>query len=1183
MFTLRKTLGVAGVLALTTPAALAIEPNLDFGIADEPSYQAFRGAVSAAEYVRYDYVNERKPRVVGASTALVAYATRNPLADASQLAAFVAAYDQVLAGSFAGDADLRRPAHFLPAVRFPTPIADPALVGTDTNVGDDVLELLGLDIPGPDNFESMRRRMVLFDRALASSLANSSEWASVLVVGFSGRDLAGNANEHLAGALRAYLEAEGYEPVPDGVDDARFAPVAGALASALPADYAGYTAALAQPIETSDAWVAVSGAFLDVTAATDQRLDDIRDSLLDEPSLVEGVANAGNPAVLAQILADYRSQIDEVADERAIISAATMLLFQSAQVGADDLAGEARTFGAIQLDTNDSMAGVNAGIKYAAGALTFIGGTAAGNPTTAISGLANFIMGNIELVDALGDSESPPDPQQLMFDEIADMRNQIEDMRLEMHERFDRVEAQLNIIQLTLRDGFNALGNDIADLTADVEAIARDVFEARASLSRIEDALWGVAQDVLLFELTVLSNDLLDYRDDAGVDLPYGSSDPNFVSGASDFFSWATTIAKNETFAGDPVSSLTVANAADRLGAGSIGRQINDLRVFPASQLGLPALGSTRVVAPAPWAQSASAYAQLAHESPWYFAYMYRLQSVGGGSGADLDLIIAEGEALANIGAAARDQGLFDALFDGYDAGLVTMLGAFDGAVASMTGAEMVSGVDPWGGLRQDVDGLAVSFTQVRGQAGLQTLPLPSPAVANPWSIYGGTDVPELTSILVRGRSPQLGGQSVDENHDLFVTSNGFFVENDMEIIFRYAIDGDHPDLVRRHTRRVVLKVTNTFGDQIRMNTDSDAQEYFEEDNFLWLQVAAGLMGEESRVGETFTAFAQTFGETFEFEVVSDDNYETANPATPFVLDRLAELQDLGWAAVANDPAVQDADNTLRGHVALIDSYVTLGLPELMEGSAVIRAALRANPLTGELSLLFPLDIFALSQVGSDEDAPFADTVADLQVRSAIARSEVGAGLALPAAGHTYVDWMLAELRDLRDRASALAVDDTYAGNAGATLVVPAASGLLANDIDQPFRTIEVDIAFTGAMPLTLDHGVLDLAPDGSFTYTLDPGFSGVETFTYRSFTAVSAGAPSVFSDPATVVILIGASDACNPADLDANGVLNFDDIDAFITGFLGGDLVADLDGNGTLNFDDIDAFVNAFLAGCSG
>ncbi len=61
----------------------------------------------------------------------------------------------------------------------------------------------------------------------------------------------------------------------------------------------------------------------------------------------------------------------------------------------------------------------------------------------------------------------------------------------------------------------------------------------------------------------------------------------------------------------------------------------------------------------------------------------------------------------------------------------------------------------------------------------------------------------------------------------------------------------------------------------------------------------------------------------------------------------------------------------------------------------------------------------------------------------------------------------------------------------------------------------------------------------------------------------------------------VGITAGCNPADLDGNGVLNFDDIDAFVNGFLGGDLIADLDGNGVLNFDDIDAFVNNFLAGC--
>ncbi len=69
-------------------------------------------------------------------------------------------------------------------------------------------------------------------------------------------------------------------------------------------------------------------------------------------------------------------------------------------------------------------------------------------------------------------------------------------------------------------------------------------------------------------------------------------------------------------------------------------------------------------------------------------------------------------------------------------------------------------------------------------------------------------------------------------------------------------------------------------------------------------------------------------------------------------------------------------------------------------------------------------------------------------------------------------------------------------------------------------------------------------------------------------------------SDRSLVTVAPFSGPVC-PADLDGNGTLNFDDIDLFVTGFLGGNLIADLDGNGTLNFDDIDAFVEGFLGGC--
>ncbi len=61
-----------------------------------------------------------------------------------------------------------------------------------------------------------------------------------------------------------------------------------------------------------------------------------------------------------------------------------------------------------------------------------------------------------------------------------------------------------------------------------------------------------------------------------------------------------------------------------------------------------------------------------------------------------------------------------------------------------------------------------------------------------------------------------------------------------------------------------------------------------------------------------------------------------------------------------------------------------------------------------------------------------------------------------------------------------------------------------------------------------------------------------------------------------------GTAARCAFADCDANGVINLDDLDCFVAGFLSGDVAtADCDGNGTINLDDIDCFVAGFIAGC--
>jgi len=95
------------------------------------------------------------------------------------------------------------------------------------------------------------------------------------------------------------------------------------------------------------------------------------------------------------------------------------------------------------------------------------------------------------------------------------------------------------------------------------------------------------------------------------------------------------------------------------------------------------------------------------------------------------------------------------------------------------------------------------------------------------------------------------------------------------------------------------------------------------------------------------------------------------------------------------------------------------------------------------------------------------------------------------------------------DAAAPVAVDDAYSVDQFGALDV-AAPGVLANDAGAVGRVLTAVLVDA---PL---HGTVQLAADGSFTYAPDPGFIGVDTFTYR----VEGDTPFA-SGPATVTITV--------------------------------------------------------------
>ncbi|MFG0312571.1 MAG: hypothetical protein ACF8LL_00075, partial [Phycisphaerales bacterium] len=657
-----------GVTALSTITASTEGAPIDLGIDSQPEYDRLIDSIRATEYVREDFiVRSRHPRIVASIAALTAYAELNPLADESQLAAFIAAYDSTIQSAFAGDPQLLRPDNLMRAVRF-TRVSDAALVGSVTDTGKRASILLGINVPDPDNFSATQTRMVRYSQGLATSWHHNPRFAELLLHGFFGVLPDGTERPELTSVITQYLEAQGYEPTLGGINaDPRFAGVNQSMA-ALPGSFNEYQSVLSQPLATNPLVIGADSSSEDLRLLIDTRLDELSTNLLNEPTMPEGQALAEDPVVVQQLIDEQQSELMETSDERTLLYGTVILLGQSPLDELGDYATQYEQYNAALLLATDNMAEINVGLGVTQHLLTLGIGVVTSNPATAVSGFFGLVSDGIGIADLAQGGSGTPSVDEQIYTQVLALRQQVEELRFEMNARFDRIELQLGFMYDQMLQGFNALGNQIGDLQNSVDTILLQMNIVRSQLSRLEAALYGLAQDVLLTDLTSAANTVLDYRDENNIDLAYADQNPSFITGSVDFFTFATNTSRTQAFAGSrDAPTLNLSNAADLLASAPIARYINDLAVLPTS-FGEAPLAFATVPAPEPWAQAASAYAQLARENPWYFAFRYEQQLENYNNDPDneslpeLDDIIQSGEQLIAIGANARNEDFFDAL-----------------------------------------------------------------------------------------------------------------------------------------------------------------------------------------------------------------------------------------------------------------------------------------------------------------------------------------------------------------------------------------------------------------------------------------------------------------------------------------------------------------------------------------
>lgn len=1172
----------------------ALAEPIDLGITNDADYDKLIGAMRAAEYVRSDVIaaEESNPRVYAVLAGVMAYAERNPNASTAQIQAYIPALDVAFQNYHLGDPNLIDRATLYAALRF-TVLTDSVFSGSDTDVGERALDLIGINILEPDGFNSLERRMVGFELALGRPLNFSNEIFDLLVSGFFGVDPAGTKRPRFPVYLSSYFESEGYNPELGG--ERLDLPGVNEALAFLPADYLAYELMISEFSEVSNLSLRdeLEIQFDDVQAVIQARVDSLASDLINAPDLINSV---NNPNDVNLVLEELRAELAASTKARTAASATTYLMLQSNNAEVGEYAFTARDYSQISLETNESTAMIAAGVQIGTSLSLAYATRGLKNPSVAINQLANAAK---ETYGLFAEQNAPPGVDEQTFDQVVELRIQVEEMRDQMMDRFNRVDGQLNNLFEKVSDGFNAIGELVINLTSTVESISREMMLARSQLRRLEASLYGVAEAFLGQLLTVEANLALNYRDQNATDLDYQNSVPNFITATNSFFSYAAQFSDDKPFVGPHTTPAgLLADANDILSSNdikinpntgdAISKFLNDFIQLPVA-LGLPPLIDSVTPIPGiePWSQSAAAYAQMGRENPWYFGLQYRTQlddfMTNPGTPPKLDVIITKGERLVSFVAAIRKtdnvgrSALFDALINKYKIAAVNLQNEIDNEILTradennndLTPLRFKTGspaLNYWMGSALEVSSLQGPLTLFEGtyddislygtgQSGSvspldegfqifepRNLSTTGKRLIKIWyliqqEVFGVSFKPRLriqwissstkraTLYLGLKNQPGVPARSIDfklEAYSEFLSQWGPVTTDDIELISE-----GFEQIWPQRFQNPVLHADIQAGFRAPYACGNNTS--FPCNDIIYQNVYEASQGSDPRFYR-LTIKDEELGK----------QVNSADVQTPLRGYRKRVQNHLILELADNASALTFAAKELDDALALINAYVSLGMPKELTQSDVLRSALRGVAGTSEVGLgSADITSMVVKMRANDQAATgWADQNFNvkqigniLSDRIDIIGGEIERGLIGPTFAPSYVGWVLAELKHLRATALNLATDDSYLADSNGSVTVTVildndlpVTGLLANDAFQG-KGIEVN------SPITIDtsftpqdgyiaptKGTVNINADGSFIYTAGPSLSGIDTFTYRTTMNIDGVGP-VYSNTATVVI----------------------------------------------------------------
>lgn len=565
----------------------------------------------------------------------------------------------------------------------------------------------------------------------------------------------------------------------------------------------------------------------------------------------------------------------------------------------------------------------NAGVQIADALIKFSAQVAGLGGLQALTSLSTVVLtGNIlGAVMALMPLfvDSGPTPEQMILEQVGKLRQQVHQLRVEMHGRFDRIDKSLNTIYETLNKRFDQIDLTLGKLTEDVRVIQKDLVMVQKRMNRFEQNMFNIIGDGFRRPLWEGINGGIGYKERTGQ--PIGYPEP-YADYENLFHSWATIHSFDALATGPSARLYDDDHLYEELSKHPLDTNVNYLAEWIRRRLGLTPFASARLPNPRDLAVGSRAYTEFSQDSPQHAIKIdpARAQAI---RRAGNELKVAFGR-IANMGTATAPQpnyALFDKLVTNYRDKLSALgrelqvvenerLEALRIGDPRATEDDRQAKLDLWGGASQQLNAADMpdlSTVQGCGQPpdNVKELLIPAPYFVARYLRYGDLVVVcDAEWIHTRSRVYPRAGTTIDYGY-LEVTLSSKF--------------GDRVIRARRVADPTEVQYQSCTGDEC-----VGADPY-------------------ARAASNWTA-GYNFKAQFETSsaLVSDDTAYT-NETAAKVEQRLRLEQQQLYQKILDGLAVgpvYTAATRLSGSKAVLDAFITLGLPRALENDEFLRSFL---------------------------------------------------------------------------------------------------------------------------------------------------------------------------------------------------------------------------------------------------